>query len=240
LAGLVVVLLISCLAQFAGAQTVTRGKTYAVFVAAFNSQTGQARGGVAGTAFFLSPQSAVTAFHVLQPKSFRPSAGFDRIQVWLVHEDQPAIELKLGNIAADADQDFTAITLDRGQRVAQEFVFTAAASRASVGERVETEGFLANSVGPIIHQEGSRLAIVAVPTLQRSQAFGELIRKSAVDLRSLDVNLKGAACLQLSYRPIVGLSGGPVISANGNVIGMNSFAEPNGRQQTWAVAMKAI
>jgi hypothetical protein len=226
----------TCLAQFAWAQnTPTSGKTFAVFVAAYNPATGQARGGVAGTAFFVSSYKALTAYHVLQPASFKIPKGFSQIHVWLVHEGEAAIELSSESISPRPDLDLTLISLKSPQRVAEKYVFKTVQPGDRIEHDVKTEGFLANSTGPKLQADPSgHLAITAVPILQRIYASGNILQSNNVSIRSIDVNLSNSPCYKLSYQPVVGLSGGPV-SAGGRVIAINSFADPSTRAQTWAI-----
>ena len=215
-------------------------KSYAVFVAHYNSQTGQAQGGVAGTAFFVSGKKAITAYHVLQPSSFRPAPGFDRVKIWLVHEDERPLELKATQINTSADRDMTEITLSREQSAPAEMIYKTESPIAETkAVEVSTDGFYANSTGPKLRLNEKRdLEITSVPTLKRLSSHGTILLRTPVEIHAVDVNLGGIPCLKLSYQPVVGLSGGPVISSlTGNVIAMNSFADPTSRQQTWAVRL---
>ena len=209
------------------------GKAFAVFVASYNADGLSAVGGVAGTAFFISPTKAITAFHVLQDKSFRPAPGFQRVRVWLVHENYPAIELKPEQLSYKSEMDSSVINLDHRSAVPAKYIF-AMNSVTAISNHVESEGFMANSTGPILEKRGADLVIVSVPKLERMKLNGTVLQHSQIDLRSSDLNLKGAPMVQLSYQPIKGFSGGPVTS-QGKVIGMNSFADPNGNGRTWAL-----
>lgn len=203
-------------------------KTYAVFMATWDPETKQAVGGVAGSAFFVSPTKAITAFHVLQPKSFENT----RTQIWLVHEGEPAIEVTANELHADSANDRTTIELKK-TTVPRRHVF--AVGPFKTGDRVETEGFHANSAGPVLEISGNRLRITSVPRLERLRAEGQVLRGVRVELNAQDVRLKNTPCVQLSYTPVLGLSGGPVISGS-RVIAMNSFADPHSRASTWAVS----
>lgn len=204
-------------------------KSYAVFLAHFDPVTGEAHGGVCGSAFFISPTRAMTAFHVLQPRSFADA----RTQIWLVHEGEPAIELSAEEITGDSAHDTT--TIDLARAVDPKYVFKLAS--APEGD-VETDGFIASSAGPQLAREGRRLKITSVPHLERIHAEGRIVRGATpVTLTSADVNLRDASCVQLSYQPIVGLSGGPVFKGD-RVYAMNSFADPRARESTWAVEIK--
>lgn len=221
-------------------------KTYAVFVASFNSKTKEAIGGIAGTAFFISPTQALTALHVLQPNSFKPGQGYDQRQVWLIHEDEPAIELTSEDIQPKAGRDLTMITLNRRDvpHVNKRFIFQVSAatekqSRSAPG--VSTEGFLANSLGPKLawDDQSKKIRIVEVKKLARLSLTGQLMDRKTVDLKAADVQLLSTPCLRVSYSPIVGMSGGPVVSETGQVVAVNSFADPSTRSTTWAVEIEA-
>lgn len=209
-------------------------RSFAVFVAYYNTKGGVVRGGVAGTAFFVNPTTALTAYHVLQAKSFVPVQGFSKVRVWLVHENYRPIELKLDQIHTRRLRDMTEIRVNRP--VDSRFVFHI--GRPTVNAQVETPGILANSVGPVLAWQGDDLQIVKVPHLERRQLSGKILETAKVTLQAKDVNLDAAPCVKLSYQPIVGFSGGPVLS-NGRVVAMNSFAEPGTRLRTWALNLGA-
>lgn len=236
---LIVVLLVNGVTVSALAQTETKKpKSFAVFVISYKKGGSEAVGGVAGTAFFVSPTKAITAFHVLQEQSFRPQAGFDRARVWLVHENHAPVELALSDIAMEPDRDLTVIRVSKDRAVRSAFVYDmaddAATRFASARGAVSTEGFVANTTGPRFGLDGEDVTIVSVPRLERLQSRGHLLRKARVDLSAADVVLKSASCLEVSYKPVRGLSGGPVL-VDGRVVGMNSFADPASAASTWAL-----
>lgn len=211
-----------------------QGSAYAVFKVSYSEAKGGAVGGVAGTAFFLSTKRASTAYHVLNPQSFIPAPGYTHTRVWLVHEGEKAIELKPTNVTYHADRDQTEIHFDH-KVVAAQFVFKKSKAVPVSGE-VESEGFPANSLGPQLTWVGQKIEITSVPHLERIKMKGTLLRQTKVSVKATDVNLDQTPSLQLSYKPVVGTSGGPV-TMNGALVGFNSFADPNGRQTTWAVEL---
>lgn len=214
-------------------------KTFAIFIAAYNPQTGEARGGVGGTAFFMSQNEAITAYHVVRPETFVAKSSGEKVFVWLVHENEPAIVISPKDVVYFSDRDLTKIFLPKGSGVSKKFVFKRADHRDVDVKQVHTEGFIANSGGPQVSVIGDNLVVNNVPTLARIQSEGERLRRAPVELRAVDVNLRGISCFELSYQPIVGLSGGPVL-VNGRVIGMNSFADPQTRSKTWAVDLSTF
>lgn len=210
------------------AQESASGKTYAVFVVSYDGKT--AIGGVAGTAFFVSETQAITAYHVLNEASFS-SQSYPIKKVWLVHENEPAIELAKPDLSPRKDLDRTEISI-RG-RVSAKYIFEQT-RQIILGSPVETEGFVANTGGPILSAEFGELKIMSVPKLQRVSFKGHLLGIETVTLSSNDVNLNSVKCLKLTYSPVLGLSGGPVL-VNGRVVAINSFAEPDRREVTYAV-----
>lgn len=210
-------------------------RSFGVFTVSYKPGVAQARGGIAGTAFFVSKTRAITAYHVLKRVSFKPAPGFDHAKVWLVHENHAPIELNEKNLHYYPDRDETVIDFDR-VAVEDAFVFQPGGVVAAAGANVETEGFLANSAGPVLQFAGEDLRITSVPQLHRLHMTGGLTRSVRVNIEAVDLSLKETPCLELDYIPVVGMSGGPVLE-NGRVIGMNSFADPTTRAHTWAVAL---
>src|ERR1035437_1868590 len=153
------------------AAPMTAPKSFAVFVAFYNTGNDIVRGGVCGTVFFVSPTQAITAHHVLRAASFKPIPGFERVRVWLVHEDYPAIEMKPEFVASNPDKDITTIQLPEKLKVASRFVF-ATAPVGAVSSPVETDGFIANTAGPTLARQGLDINIVRVSSLSRLHLSG--------------------------------------------------------------------
>lgn len=225
----------ACLNNAVSAAPEAPFKTFAVFTVSYNTGNNEARGGVAGTLFFVSPREAITAYHVLNAKSFKPAPGFERVRVWLLHEGHAPIEVKAEYLAFQADKDLTRVRLPENGKVPDRFVFTPAGLNPQIAY-VETEGFRANTGGPLLARQGADLTVLSVRRLERLRSVGKILRQATVDLNAADVRLKASPNVQLSYQPVVGLSGGPVISA-GRVIAMNSFADPSTFAQTWALVL---
>lgn len=209
-------------------------KTYAVFVAAYNPGGGPVRGGVAGSLFFVSRQEAITAFHVLQPASFTPPAGFSKVRVWLVHEGEPAIEIHAGDLTSRADRDLTRVRIK--QPIKKDYVFET--DHARIATDVVSDGFRAETAGPKLAWINGEVEITSVPSLDRVTVRGRILRRARVDLKAADLKLVDSPGFELDYAPIVGMSGGPVV-ARGKVVAMNSFADPNSRRRTWALELLA-
>lgn len=208
--------------------------TFAVFVVSSNPKTGEAKGGVAGTAFFVGRKTAWTAAHVLNPQSFKTSADFPLTQIWLLHERHAPIEIKPSHVSSLPGQDLTRLNFSH-EIVRREFVFQQRSSSLSLVQgQVETNGFLAETLGPVLRWNKGRVEISAVPRLERKSARGQISRRARVNLQAPDVQLDEAPCLQLTYQPVKGLSGGPVLF-EGQVVGVNSFADPQMQGHTWAV-----
>jgi hypothetical protein len=144
--------------------------------------------------------------------------------------------MKAEYVQSNPDKDITTITLPLEKKVAARFVF-ALAPAGAVASQVETDGFIANTAGPTLARDGQDIDIVKVTKLSRLHLSGNLVRSAVVSLKALDIDLKSSPNVELSYRPVVGISGGPVIS-NGKVIAMNSFADPGTRQSTWALQLQ--
>lgn len=225
---LIVLFVHTLLSQYAIAQ----GSAYAVFKVSYNETGGEVVGGVAGSAFFVAPNRAVSAHHVLNATSFRPAEGFAKTRVWLVHEGETPIELFAPNVRTDSSKDITLIAF--ASPVSAK-VFTRAPASLRIGEPVASEGFRANSAGPLLFWNGPELEISSVPRLERLRAEGVLLRATAVSVQADDLQVRDARGMQVSYAPVVGMSGGPVLQ-NGMIVGFNSFANPD-RATSWALAL---
>lgn len=214
-------------------------KSFAVFVARYDLNRKAVIGGVAGTAFFISPSKAITAFHVLNKGSFATSSPLERTNVWLVREGREAIQLKPAMLREQKQFDLTSIDFNSQALAHRDEIYQLESPQIvnfqAATDVLETDGFEANSPGPELAFVGDDLVVTRVLQLRRIHAFGSLMRSARIDLASNDVNLVGAVCLQLSYKPILGLSGGP-ITRHGKVVAMNSFADPS-RRTTWAIRL---
>lgn len=232
-----VILLFTLIANLGLAQdettTASIPKSFAVFVVRYNSMTREASGGVAGTAFFTSQNQAITAFHVLQEDSFKSHSVNDKVYIWLVHENHLAIPIQLNDLITKKSSDLTFIQFPNSV-VGKDFVYQVARPQTpSSTIKVVTEGFVANSAGPSLKMIDGEVKVTEVKKLNRLHAEGQLLRSAQVSLEALDVTLDQTPCFQVSYQPVVGLSGGPLL-IEGRVVGMNSFADPS-RTSTWAV-----
>jgi hypothetical protein len=172
---------------------------------------------------------------VLKTASFKPMPGFERVRVWLVHEGYRPIELKQEFVQSNANTDITLITLPAAQAVEARFVYATGA--ADLNAPVETDGFIANTAGPILERQGADIAVTHVEHLERLHLSGTLLRTAQVNLKASDIELKASPEMELSYKPVVGISGGPVTS-HGKVIAMNSFADPATFKHTWALKLR--
>jgi hypothetical protein len=217
-------------------------KSFAVFVAHYNSHNKLAVGGVAGTAFFISPNKAITAFHVLQTASFNKHPDFEKVKIWLIHEGRSAIEVNLKNLNEQKKSDMTIIDFGNQKVVTADEIYSLQKQSNlqydNQNLNVESDGFVANSTGPELFHDGSELLITRVGQLKRIHVQGQLLQFAEVDLKARDVNLVKAPCLQASYEPIVGLSGGPM-TKDGKVVAMNSFADPS-KKSTWALQLVGL
>ncbi len=229
-------LLLGPLSEISLAAKSASNKAFAVFAYSYNEKNDLIVGGVSGTAFFVSETIGVTAFHVLQPKTFKPNPGFQHRKVFLIFENSEPIEIFPDEVTHFPSRDQSIIRLRAGRKVPRRHVFQLETS-VKPEARVESEGFVANTSGPVLVRKGKHVKIAKVPSLERRRLRGMVLRQAPVEMRADDVHMKGVNCVQLSYTPIVGFSGGPVISVRGRVIAMNSFAEPATRAQTWAVSL---
>lgn len=222
-----------------------KGSAYAVFKVSYSPQNPElgVQGGVAGTAFFVTSKIAFTAYHVINAQLFNPAPGFKKARIWLVHENQPAIEIFRTQIQENPDSDFSKITFQKEVTIPVQHIFETENPKKEIENfnknLVISEGYKANSAGPVLAWINGDLEIQAVHKLEKIIQSGLVLQNTRVSLASADVNLKNQKTVQLTTKPIVGTSGGPVI-INGRVKAFNSFANPNDRLSTWAILTDSL
>lgn len=236
LQALVLVFILTLVTEIGAVSKGSTPRSYALFSVSYNTSGSEAEGGVAGTVFFVSPTQAITAYHVINASSFTPNPGFERRRLWLVHEGQRPIEIRPEHLSYDRLRDLTVIRIPRSEQVPKRLVFERA-GLATLNADVTSEGFRAGSAGPILERRDSDLTVASVPRLERLFAVGKVVRRATVDLNAKDVTLRNSPGLELTYEPIKGMSGGPVLAA-GKVIAMNSFADPRTFKRTWALELQ--
>jgi hypothetical protein len=237
LAVLVLATLVPVFAQALALPPQEPPKSYAVFVARYHTDSSLAVGGVAGTAFFVEADKAVTAFHVLQGSSFAVQSENEKVRIWLVHENEKPIEVFPENLKLQANKDLTLIHFAGPVVPASKIYQWADSAQAKSSVSVlESDGFQANSLGPELQWSGQDIEIRRVQKLERIHAQGQILQRARVDLAASDVHLRQTDCVQVGFLPVVGLSGGP-LTLNGRIVGMNSFAGDQ-RSSTWAVVLE--
>jgi hypothetical protein len=216
-------------------------RSFAVFKASY-SETGSAvSGGLAGTAFFISRQRALSAEHVLAPNLFRPNPGDKKVQVWLMNESGGVVEIFESQVRRYSGTDLAEIRFPSNV-VAKDFVFSMATSAPVLSQATSSEGYQAGTADARLQWVGDRLQIAQVLAQVQHRNGGQILRKAKVELNASDVKLVDADCFHVSAPSIVGMSGGPTL-ADGKVIGVNSFGYPVGamkKDSTWVVSLAAL
>lgn len=171
--------------------------------------------GIMGTGFFVSPQKFVTAYHLLQNKSFVPNDNYNNNYIVLKNLLGNEIEVNLeNNISYFPDKDLTIINFD------QKYDFLELTIHYQNDEDIRNLGFPSESIN-LLFDENSNLK-------QIFQQKGKILKTvNDFSSRTSDVNIKNKKVIVTDYSSMVGFSGGPLINDSGEVVGMMSMVMPD-------------
>lgn len=200
-------------------------------------------GGICGSFFFVKPDFAVTAQHVLNTNTFKPNSGFINCQVWLIIEPNIIIELKLKDINEHPEIDTTLIKITKDYSVKiRKF------SSASIedGHKCYNEGFVGGGMpGLNASWTSSGLQIASCSynnTIANGQ--GHIKSKHQMTINAADIKMTNISGFATSYGGVVGMSGGPLISTQTDeILGLMSIglpADTKVKDALFAVAIEEI
>ena len=201
-------------------------------------------GGVCGTGFFVNNYVAVTANHVLNIDTFTPNAGCHHVMVWIISRRGTAILLKRADIETFPEIDTTILRLD-GSMPNRE-IYKISDHDVALGLPVRAIGHVGNAM-PRINAgwEGTffRLYSASLDGVA-CDADRNIKRCLTINVNANDIRMQNVSGLELSFGSCVGMSGGPVIDKNLNmVVGMLSIGLPPDsavKSATFAVAAHEI
>lgn len=230
-------------------------KSFALFKASYNSiMDNDVKGGIAGTAFFVTKNIAITAYHVLNDSTLKPNLNHTKTQLWLLNKMGGIIELKKYKYTLKyfPGKDITLIVFNKPV-VKDDYVFqidfenfntfTNKNDLQIYSENIKSEGYRADSlVKATLAWSSHNLTVKEIHFLPQESHKGAIELITQISISATDVQLHNIQCLKLSYGSVLGMSGGPTLK-NGKIIGVNSFGFPAGeniKTSTFAISAKEI
>lgn len=200
-------------------------------------------GGICGSFFFVRPNLAVTAQHVLNSNTFNPNPGFKNCQVWLIVEPNIVIELKLVDLIEYREIDTTLIQLSNEFSVS---IRKTSSSDIESGQECFNEGFI-SGIMPYLNtswnSNGLQITSCAFNEII-SNGSGHIKSKQFMTVNAADIQMTSVSGYATSYGGRVGMSGGPLISKNTDeIIGLMSIGLPADKEvkdSLFAVSIEEI
>jgi len=182
-------------------------------------------GGVAGTLFALKNRTCVTAHHVLNKGIFKPPDGYDAMAVFFVFETGQIVRVLESQIQEFPQQDLSIFKHPRipvGK-------WDIDANLHAESEPVSALGYWAGVWPPEMVIDANRSpAIITRANVAKLMIVttGHVMSRRSVTLNAKDIKIKDVEAYEISTAIFVGMSGGPLLSADNKVIGMLSFGLP--------------
>ena len=205
----------------------SKGTLFGVFKASYGpikSQLPPAVGGICGTAFFIAPQSALSAHHVLSPNLFIPNPGYTHVQVWLANGHDAPLEINPEQLEFHPEVDATLVKF-KAPVVNDRLVFELALTLPLSHDSVTLLGFHLGSGAPKLEWKNGKLALLSLSDLTKDERSGPIENIIPVTIQAEDIQMHNIVTFHLAVGARVGMSGGPTL-LHGRVIGLNSFGLP--------------
>lgn len=183
-------------------------------------------GGICGSFFFIRPNLAATAHHVLNSNDFKPNNGFSSCQYWLLIQPDIVIELKKENLIEFSEIDSTIIKFDKDFNIPIRKIST---TKRQAGHPCHNEGFTGGQMPGLIASWGTNGLIITGCNYNNTNANGDGHIKSikTLTVNAADVKMQNVQGLETSYGGRQGMSGGPLIDKVTNeIIGLMSIGLP--------------
>lgn len=183
-------------------------------------------GGICGSFFFLDPNKAITANHVLNRMQFKPNKGYKKCQFWLIIEPNYIKELKAESLIEYNEIDTTIIELKNPYPYK---IRKLSLDHFSVGSKCQNEGFVAGEMPILKVGWGPDGLIISSCNYNGTNAVSCGVLKSypSITISAKDIKLNDIKGFETSYGGIIGMSGGPLIaSETDEIIGLMSIGLP--------------
>lgn len=201
-------------------------------------------GGICGTGFFINDSMAITAYHVLNERTFKPNIGFRYCCFWILSRDGLIDRLDHHSVQGYPEIDTTVLRFDEPQLGIK--VYTSSNRKPKAGTQVYGIGHIGNTMPQIKAQWEGHSIVITGADLDSvvCDKKGYIKRCANFDVNTQDVRLRNIAGFELSFGTKIGMSGGPLIDQQtGEVLGLLSFGLPPDlyvKTQSFAVSIDEI
>lgn len=181
-------------------------------------------GGICGSAFLIDDSTVVTANHVLNANNYAPNVGFNFVQYWLLSRDNSLIiPLSADYIESIEELETSIINLP----VNLKCTLKVSESTLNINDPVQNYGHKGSDMPITKARWDNNLLVIEEFNLNNCTAdsIGKIAEIKNVTINANDVKLDNIKVIQPSFKAIVGMSGGPLIS-NNKIVGMMSFGLP--------------
>jgi hypothetical protein len=183
-------------------------------------------GGICGSFFFISPNLAATAHHVLNKKEFKPNDGFSSCQYWLLIQPDIVIELKKQDLIELPEIDSTVVKIREKFNIPIKEIAT---TIRQAGHPCCNEGFTGGLMPEVEACWGASGLIINGCNYKNTVANGDGHIQSiqTLTVNAADIKMHNVKGLETSYGGKQGMSGGPLIDKETNeIIGLMSIGLP--------------
>jgi Trypsin-like peptidase domain len=201
-------------------------------------------GGICGTGFFLDSSTAITAHHVLQEETLAPNIGYRHVRLWLISRSGAVCRIERSAVSLHPEIDTSVIRLRNP--VSGFTIYDVIPTAIEAGLRVRGIGHKGNGMPSVDAEwQGTELLIRQADLSQLIlDRDGHVKRPLTLNINARDVKMLNVRGLELSFGSQIGMSGGPLVSAEtGRVLGMLSIGLPpdaNVKTQTFAVSIGEV
>ena len=199
--------------------------TYAIIKLSYNEiGENNIEGGICGASFFIENNTLLTAHHVFNSTQNIPNVGFKNCQYWLASRNGEIIELKDVIIQDYPEIDTTVIRFNNS--VTNNILITNR-TLPNNGGRIYNQGYIPNMPKIDAGWGKERLEIRSIDMSDSySDGEGTIREINSSTITANDVNITNKTLITTSYPGRVGMSGGPMLNENNEVVGLMSIGLP--------------
>lgn len=184
--------------------------------------------GIGGSFFFIKPDTALTANHVLNKDFFSTTGDFLNKQSFFIGENNFIVEVYADLLFEHKNIDLTVIKFPND--VSSTF-FDVSQDEPTVNQEFYSIGFIAGEQ-PEIHTKNNSYKVilekVLLNDLTKIKQVGYVKKLLCKTLKSADLNINNVNTIETSFGGYLGMSGGPLIDkSTQKIIGILSHGDPD-------------